>query len=246
MSIKFAFATTSVLALLLAGPAMAQNQNQNQPNGGQPAADQPAKSGGADIIVKQPPPAVTVAPKAPNVTVQTQQPDVKVEQQPPQVTVQTPPPKVDVQTGQPNVQVVPAEKPNVTVATPPGGGVGTTTSTDRAPAAGTASVAPAAGTSPMVADTKKLIGKSVYGADGNKVGELDNLLIGPDDRVHAAIVEFGGFLGVGTNKVAVPWDQLQITGDRVVTNLTKDQVRAMPRWEKNHPSGEFAEYKSYR
>jgi sporulation protein YlmC with PRC-barrel domain len=246
MQIKHALATTSVLALLLAGPVMAQDQKQNQPNGSQPAADQSAKPGGPDVIVKQPPPAVTVAPKAPNVTVQTQQPDVKVEQPPPQVTVQTPEPKVDVQTGQPSVQVLPAEKPNVNVATPPGGGVGTTTSTDRAPAAGTAAVAPAAGTSPMVADTEKLIGKNVYGADGNKVGDLENLLIGPDSRVRAAIIEFGGFLGLGANKVAVPWDQLQITGDRAVTNLTKDQVRAMPRWEKDHPSGEFAEYKPYR
>src|SRR3954451_5254631 len=246
MQIKHALATTSVLALLLAGPVMAQDQKQNQPNGGQPAADQPAKPGGPDITVKQPPPAVTVAPKPPNVTVQTQQPDVKVEQAPPQVTVQTPEPKVDVQTGQPNVQVLPSGQPNVNVATPPGGGAGTTTSTARAPAAGTAAVAPAAGTSPMVADTEKLIGKNVYGADGNKVGDLENLLIGPDSHVRAAIVEFGGFLGLGTNKVAVPWDQLQIAGDRVVTNMTKDQVRAMPLWEKYYPAGEFADYKPYR
>src|SRR3954462_13990986 len=181
MQIKHALATTSVLALLLAGPAMAQNQDQNQPDGTPPAA----KSGAADIVVKQPPPTVTVEPKAPNVTVQTQQPDVKVEQPPPQVNVQTPEPKGDVQTGQPTVQVLPAEKPNVNVATPPGGGVGTTTSTDRAPAAGTAAVAPAGGTFPMVADTEKLIGKNVYGADCNKVGDLENLLIGPDSRVRA-------------------------------------------------------------
>jgi len=242
MQIKYALATTSVLALLLAGPVMAQDQNQKQPDGTQPAA----KSGGADIVVTQPPPTVTVDPKAPNVTVQTQQPDVKIEQPPPQVTVQTPEPKVDVQTGQPNVQVLPSGQPNVNVVTPPGGGVGTTTSTDRAPAAGAAAVAPAAGTFPMAADTERLIGKDVYGANGNKVGDLENLLIGPDSRVRAAIIEFGGFLGIGTNKVAVPWDQLQITGDRAVTNLTKEQVRAMPRWEKDRPSGEFAEYKPYR
>src|SRR4051794_2783196 len=242
MQIKHALATTSVLALLLAGSAMAQNQDQNQPDGTPPAA----KSGAADIVVKQPPPTVTVEPKAPNVTVQTQQPDVKVEQPPPQVNVQNPEPKVDVQTGQPNVQVLPSGQPNVNVATSPGGGTGTATSIDRAPAAGAVAVAPAAGTFPMVADSEKLIGKNIYGADGNKVGGLENLLIGTDDRVRAAIVEFGGFLGIGTNKVAVPWDQLQITGDRVVTNLTKDQVRAMPRWEKDRPSGEFAEYKPYR
>jgi sporulation protein YlmC with PRC-barrel domain len=238
MQIKHALATTSVLALLLADPVMAQNQ----PDGSQPAA----KSGGADIVVQQPPPTVTVDPKAPNVTVQTPKPEVNVVQPPPQVTVTTPEPKVDVQTSQPDVKVVPSGQPNVTVVPPPGGGVGTTTPTDRGPAAGKAAVAPAAGTFPMTAEAEKFMGKDVYGANGEDVGDLENLLIGPDGRVRAAIVEFGGFLGIGTNKVAVPWDQLQITGDRVVTNLTKEQVRTMPRWEKDRPSGEFAEDKPYR
>jgi sporulation protein YlmC with PRC-barrel domain len=237
MQVKHALATTSVLALLLAAPVMAQNQ---------PSGSEPAKPGGPDIVVQQPPPAVTVDQKAPNVTVQTQQPDVKVQQPPPQITVTTPEPKVDVQTGQPNVTVLPAEKPNVNVVTPPGGGVDTTAPTDRAPSAGSAAVAPAAGSFPVAKDMEKIIGKDVYGANGDDVGDLENLLISADGRVRAAIVEFGGFLGIGTNKVAVPWDQLQITGDRVVTNLTKEQVRSMPRWEKDRPSGEFAEYKTYR
>jgi len=244
MRIKHALATTSVLALL-AGPALAQA----------PASNQDAKPGtpnasGSNIVVQQPAPAVTVQPNAPNVAVQTGKPDVKVEQPPPQVIVKTPTPNVQVQTGQPDVKVLPADQPNVTVnQTPnkPDVNVGTTAAPDtRAPSAGAAAVAPAAGTFPAATDVEKFIGKDVYGTNGSKVGELDNVLIGPDSRVRAAVVEFGGFLGIGTNKVAVPWNQLQVTNDRVVADMTKEQVRSMPRWEKDHPSGEFAEYKPYR
>ena len=87
----------------------------------------------------------------------------------------------------------------------------------------------------MADDVKNLIGKDVYGANGKEIGEINNLLIGPDGRVHAAIVEFGGFLGIGEHKVAVPWDQLNVTKDRVTVNMTEDQVKAAPRWDKNRP-----------
>ena len=43
----------------------------------------------------------------------------------------------------------------------------------------------------------------------------------------------------------MPWDRLQVQDDRIVANVTEDQV-AMPRWEKGRPAGEFAEYKPYR
>jgi sporulation protein YlmC with PRC-barrel domain len=245
MRIKYALATTSVLALL-AGPALAQAPASN------PDSAPATKPGGPNVTVQQPAPAVTVKPSTPNVSVQTEKPDVHVTQPPPQVIVKNPEPNVQVQSGQPDVKVLPAEKPNVTVNQAPGTGtrdvnVGTTAAPDtRTPGAGAAAVAPATGTFPAATDVEKFIGKDVYGANGQKVGELDNVLISPDGRVRAGIVEFGGFLGIGTNKVAVPWNQLQVTNDRVVADVTKEQVRSMPRWEKDRPSGEFAEYKAYR
>ena len=185
-------------------------------------------------------------------------PDVTVQQAQPKVDVTNSTPNVAVDTGKPNVNVLPAEKPDVAVKTPAGNtgananaatsdekqqngnaavGSGSTT----APGAGSAVVAPTTGVYPMANDAKSLIGKDVYGADGNKVGEINNLLVGPDDRVHAAIVEFGGFLGIGESKVAVPWDQLNLTNDRVTVKMTENQIKTAPRWDKNRP-GQFAEY----
>ncbi len=85
---KQMFATTSVVALLLAGPALAQA----------PAANQAAPAGnGPDIIVKQPPPVITVRPHAPDVTVMPEKPDVSVNEAPPKVTVTNPKPDVAVE-----------------------------------------------------------------------------------------------------------------------------------------------------
>ena len=264
---KYAFATTSVVALLLAMPALAQAPAAKSNDPAAPANNAPAATAqasgaaagtGPEIIVKQPPPVITVQPHAPTVTVTPGKPDVAVQQAPPKVEVTTPKPNVVVDTGKPDVKVLPGGKPDVAVKAP-AGNANTTNATagtaanqqnDNAaaasgsttpPAGDTAAVAPTAGVFPMANDTKNLIGKDVYGANGNKVGEINNLLVGQDGRVHAAVVEFGGFLGIGEHKVAVPWDQLTVTKDRVTTNMTQDQVKAAPQWDKNKP-GQFAEY----
>ena len=225
MRIKYALATTSILALL-AGPALAQAPATTRTR----RAKRRIRAGGSNIVVQQPAPAVTVKPNAPNVNVQAEKPDVKVTQPPPQVIVNTPPPNVQVQTGQPEVKVLPAEKPNVTVNQTPNNpdvNVGSTAAPN-ASSAGNAAVAPAAGTYPVAKDVEKLIGKDVYGANGKKVGELNNVLIDPDGKVRAGIIEFGGFLGIGEHRVAVPWNQLNTQGDRVTVNMTEDQIKIRP------------------
>jgi len=287
---KYTFATTSVAALLLAMPALAQAQAATSSNPASPANNAPAAtaqapaanaadpatpahnasdttaqaSGGAangtgpEIIVKQPPPVITVQPHAPSVTVTPGKPDVAVQQAPPKVDVATPKPNVVVDTGKPQVNVLPGAKPDVAVQPPAGNTNGTTAPAGTAanqsndnttagsgsttpPGSGTAAVAPTTGVFPMATDAKNLIDKNVYGADGNQVGEVNNLLVGTDGRVHAAVIEFGGFLGIGERKVAVPWDQLTINNDRVTTNMTADQIKTAPQWDKNKP-GQFAEY----
>jgi len=241
MRIRHALATTSVLALL-AGPALAQAPDATAKPG-------TANTGGPHVTVQQPAPAVTVKPNAPNVNVQAEKPDVHVTQPPPQVIVNNPTPNVQVQTGQPDVKVLPADKPNVTVTqTPnkPDVNIGTSTAPGAsAPAAGAAVVAPA-GTYPVAKDIEKFIGKDVYGEDGKKVGELNNVLVDPDGRVRAGIVEFGGFLGIGEHKVAVPWNELNMQSDRVTVNMTQDQIKTAPNWNRDKPNGEFAQLKPYR
>jgi sporulation protein YlmC with PRC-barrel domain len=55
----------------------------------------------------------------------------------------------------------------------------------------------------------KLTGTDVYGADNQKIGDIEEVLIDRDGKVHAVVVGVGGFLGIGEKNVAIPYAQLQ-------------------------------------
>jgi len=59
----------------------------------------------------------------------------------------------------------------------------------------------------------KLMGVDVYGADNQKIGDIDEVLVGKDGRIQAVVVGVGGFLGIGQKDVAIPYDQVQWMAD---------------------------------
>lgn len=73
--------------------------------------------------------------------------------------------------------------------------------------------------------------KDVYGSDGEEIAGIDNVVIGPDKKVHA-VIEFGGFLGLGQEHRLVPLDQFTLEGDRLVlTGKTEDDLKNLPAWD---------------
>jgi sporulation protein YlmC with PRC-barrel domain len=66
---------------------------------------------------------------------------------------------------------------------------------------------------------------------GEKVGEVEEVLMDTSGNVVAVVVEAGGFLGIGDHDVIVQLDQLRLENKRLVTTLTKEQVEALPKWE---------------
>jgi sporulation protein YlmC with PRC-barrel domain len=75
---------------------------------------------------------------------------------------------------------------------------------------------------------EELIGKSVYSSAGDRVGEIDEIVVNRSNRATGAVVGVGGFVGIGEKKVVVPLDRMQMQGDRIVApGLTKDGVTAM-------------------
>jgi len=74
--------------------------------------------------------------------------------------------------------------------------------------------------------------KSVYNAAGQPIGDLKDVLIGPDGKVQALIVGVGGFLGLGEKNVAVDYGFLEkngaVTPKRITLNLTEKDLRAAP------------------
>ena len=79
---------------------------------------------------------------------------------------------------------------------------------------------------------KQILGEGVYNDAGDKVGEINDLIVTPDKALSYAIVGVGGFLGVGEHEIAVPVGQLkQQEGKIVLSGATKDALKAAPKFE---------------
>lgn len=86
-----------------------------------------------------------------------------------------------------------------------------------------------------------LPGTDLIGPNGNKVGEIENLLADRNGNVRAVVVEWGGFLGIGDQERLVPVDRIQLGAggdDRARISMTREQVEALPRFDRNR----LAEY----
>ncbi len=55
----------------------------------------------------------------------------------------------------------------------------------------------------------KLMGIDVYGADNQKIGDVDEVLVDRQGKIQGIVVGVGGFLGIGQKDVAIPYDQVQ-------------------------------------
>ena len=79
---------------------------------------------------------------------------------------------------------------------------------------------------------KQILGEGVYNNIGEKIGDINDLIVTPDKAVSYAIVGVGGFLGVGEHEIAVPVGQLkQQEGKIVLPGATKDALKAAPKFE---------------
>jgi hypothetical protein len=81
----------------------------------------------------------------------------------------------------------------------------------------------------------KVIGATVYGPDNASIGEVNDVLIGNDGKIRAAVIGVGGFLGVGEKSVAIPFESLNITRkpdsstiQKINVTYTKDQLKSAP------------------
>jgi sporulation protein YlmC with PRC-barrel domain len=59
----------------------------------------------------------------------------------------------------------------------------------------------------------QLMGVDVYGADTQKIGDVDEVLVDKQGRIQTAVVGVGGFLGIGAKDIAIPYDQVQWMAD---------------------------------
>lgn len=80
--------------------------------------------------------------------------------------------------------------------------------------------------------SSKIVGSPVVNDANEKIGDVDDLLVEPSDKVLFAVLSVGGFLGMGERLVVVPFGSLQIVGDRVMLpGGTKDALKALPEFK---------------
>ena len=82
----------------------------------------------------------------------------------------------------------------------------------------------------------KVEGTAVYGADGNKIGSIERVMIGKiNGKVAYAVLGFGGFLGLGDDHYPLPWQTLtyntELGGYQVP--LINDELTNAPRYGRN-------------
>jgi sporulation protein YlmC with PRC-barrel domain len=86
-------------------------------------------------------------------------------------------------------------------------------------------------------DIENILGREIYSATGEDMGQIVDVLVDQKGQVRAAIIDFGGFLGVGTRKIAVDWRAIQFVpkSNRIVLALTRDEVRVAPEYKQGEP-----------
>ena len=83
---------------------------------------------------------------------------------------------------------------------------------------------------------QSVLGKEVRSSADENMGRIVDVVVDRAGRVRAAVIDFGGFLGVGSRKIAVDWNALDFgSNDRkrdvVTLALTRDQVKAAPEYK---------------
>src|SRR6201996_3708994 len=126
-------------------------------------------------------------------------------------------------TPSPEPAATPSPQPSATPTPPP---------TEHAP--------PASGTIIGPQEAHRMLGRDVRSAANEDMGHIVDVIVDRSGTVRAAVIDFGGFLGVGSRRIVVDWAALRFgrvadKTDSVTLELTKDQVKAAPEYKENTP-----------
>jgi hypothetical protein len=84
-----------------------------------------------------------------------------------------------------------------------------------------------------------ILGKKVLSSTGEDMGQIANVIVDHAGQPRAVVIDFGGFLGVGSRKIAVDWNALHFSPDaktdQVTLALTRDELKAAPEYKEGSP-----------
>lgn len=89
-------------------------------------------------------------------------------------------------------------------------------------------------------DAHGVLGRDVRSPSDQDMGRIVDVIVDREGTVRAAVIDFGGFLGVGSRKIVVDWSALHFgsianKSDSITLELTKEQVTAAPEYKEDTP-----------
>lgn len=89
-------------------------------------------------------------------------------------------------------------------------------------------------------DAHGVLGREVRSPTDEDMGRIVDVIVDRAGTVRAAVIDFGGFLGVGSRKIVVDWNALHFgrianKSDSITLELTKQQVTAAPEYKEDTP-----------
>jgi hypothetical protein len=99
---------------------------------------------------------------------------------------------------------------------------------------------PAESAEPVLSsNASSVLGKKVVGPKGESLGLIVDVLVDTSGQPQAAVIDFGGFLGVGSRKIAIDWNILDFSqlghGGTVELGLGRAQIAAAPEYKPGKP-----------
>jgi len=88
---------------------------------------------------------------------------------------------------------------------------------------------------PAAEPTVAILGEPVVGPDGKALGRLIDVIVDASGAPQSAAIDFGGFIGIGSRKIVVPWNALHFApqaANRTITlDMSADQSKAAPEYK---------------
>lgn len=84
-------------------------------------------------------------------------------------------------------------------------------------------------------EATSVLGRTVRDPAGDTIGRITDVLVDQNGQPRAAVIDFGGFMGVGDRRIAVVWRALHFQPaseqGKILLEMTADQIKAIPSYQ---------------